>query len=245
VGRAGKPGVSLLELTRATKRFTSGQRETIALRDVSLGVDAGELVAVYGLRRSGRTTLLRVAAGMLPLDEGEARFDGRDLSATGSRALGVEIGYCNPSFDPGHGGSVAEHVAVALLARGAGRGRARAQADAALARTGASGCANLEPRELHTDELVRAGIARALVTTPRLLLLDEPTNGVDVLERDAIVQLLRSLADEGVAVLMTVGEALAGADRVLALDGGRLRGEPAVEQAPVVPLRPRDAEPVA
>jgi ABC-type sugar transport system ATPase subunit len=83
------------------------------------------------------------------------------------------------------------------------------------------------------------------VTRPRLLLLDEPTNGVDVLERDGILELLRAAADGGTAVLMTVGEPLAGPDRVLALDNGRLRGHAVQEQAPVVPLRPRRVEPVA
>jgi ABC-type multidrug transport system ATPase subunit len=236
--------MSLLELVHATKRFASGQRETVALRDVSLELDAGEWMVVYGQRRSGRTTLLRAAAGILPLDGGDVRFEGRELGGR-RRPLGSELGYCSASFDPAHGGSVAEHVAVALLAHGVGRLRARACADAALAHVGAGGCANLDPRELHVDELVRAGIARALVTDPRLLLLDEPTNGVELLERDGILELLRSLADEGVAVLMTVGEPVAGADRVLALDGGRLRGHALPEQAPVVPLRPRRVEPVA
>jgi ABC-type multidrug transport system ATPase subunit len=237
--------MSLLSLEHATKRFTSGQRETIALDDVSLEADAGDCVAVYGLRRSGRTTLLRVAAGILPLDAGTATFDGRDLTSRSAHALGVEIGFCTPVFDPAHGGSVTEHVAVALLARGIGRTRACEQAEDALARVGASDCAHLDPRELHADELVRAGIARAHVTRPRLLLLDEPTNGVDVLERDGILELLRGLADAGTAVLMTVGEPVAGVDRVLALDGGRLRGHAAPEPAPIVPLRPRHVEPVA
>jgi len=237
--------MSLLELTHATKRFTSGQRETLALQDVSLELDPGDFVAVYGLRRSGRTTLLRVVAGILPLDEGTARFDGRDLADRSAGALGVGIGYCSPTFDPAHGGTVTDHVAVALLARGVGRSRACARAEEELARAGASGCANLDPRELHLDELVRAGIARALVTRPRLLLLDEPTNGVDVLQRDGILELLRAAADGGTAVLMTVGEPLGGPDRVLALDDGRLRGHAVQEQAPVLPLRPRHVEPVA
>ncbi|HET6447978.1 MAG TPA: ATP-binding cassette domain-containing protein [Conexibacter sp.] len=237
--------MSLLVLQHVTKRFRTGQRETIALDDVSLEMDAGECVAVYGLRRSGRTTLLRVAAGILPLDEGTATFDGRDFAERAARTLGIEIGFCSPVFDPVHGGSVTEHVAIALLARGVGRRRACGQAEEALERAGASECAHVDPRELHVDELVRAGIARALVTRPRLLLLDEPTNGVDLLERDGILQLLRTLADAGAGVLMTVGEPVVGADRVLALDGGRLRGHVAPEQAPVVQLHPRHVEPVA
>ncbi len=236
--------MSLLALEHATKRFSVGQRETVALRDVSLELDAGECVAVFGLRRTGRTTLLRVAAGMLVLDEGAARFDGRDLARRGVGTLGVDIGYCNPVFDPTQGGTLADHVAVALLARGEGRVRARARADAALARVGLSACAMLDPRDLHPEERVRAGIARAHVTAPRLLLLDEPTNGVDELERDAVLSLVRSLADEGVAILMTVGEPVGGADRVLALDDGELRGQAVPETAPVVPLR-REAGPSA
>jgi ABC-type sugar transport system ATPase subunit len=219
--------VSLLALEHATKRFTSGQRETLALRDVSLELKAGEWVAIRGRCRSGRTTLLRVAAGILPLDQGAVRFEGRDLAERTGEALGVEIGYCSGVFDSAHGGSVADHVGVGLLARGVGRTRARAQAEEALERAGVSDCAHLDPRDLHVDERVRAGIARALVTAPRLLLLDEPANGVDVRERDRIVALLRALADEGRAILTTAGEPLAGPDRVLALDGGQLRGDAA------------------
>jgi ABC-type multidrug transport system ATPase subunit len=236
--------VSLLALEHATKRFTSGQRETLALHDASLELAAGECVAIYGLRRSGRTTLLRVAAGILPLDEGVVRFDGRDVADRSGGALGVQIGYCSPIFDPAHGGSVTDHVAVALLARGVGRTRACARAEDALERVGASDCAHLDPRELRGDELVRAGIARALVTEPALLLLDEPTSGVDLSQREALLALLRTLADAGAAVLMTVGEPLAGPDRVLALDGGRLRGDAVADQTAVVALRPRHVEPV-
>ncbi len=119
--------MTLLTIAHAKKRFTSGQRATVALDDVSLELSAGECVAVYGLRRSGRTTLLRVAAGILPLDAGEVSFDGRRLPGPGA-ALGVEIGWCSPRFDPCHGGTLADHVAVAALAHGGGRTRAAARA---------------------------------------------------------------------------------------------------------------------
>lgn len=236
--------VSLLELEHATKRFTSGQRETHVLRDVSLTLNAGELAAVYGLRRSGRTTLLRVVAGIVPLDEGVVRFEGRDLAGRAGQALGVAIGYCTPLFDPAHGGLVADQVAVGLLARGIGRTRARAQAEEALERVAVSDAAHLDPRDLHLDELVRAGIARALVTAPRVLLLDEPTNGVDVHERDGILALLRDLADRGMAVLATAGEPIARADRMLTLDAGHLRVGEAPDPKGVVALPSRHVEPV-
>ena len=235
--------MSLLALEHATKRFTSGQRETHVLRDVALELSAGELLAVYGLRRSGRTTLLRVVAGIVPLDAGVVRLEGRELAGRAGQALGVEIGYCSPLFDPTHGGSVAEQVAVGLLARGIGRTRARRQAERALERVGAAECANLDPRDLHVDELVRAGIARALVAAPRVLLLDEPINGLDLHQRDAILALLRRLADAGMAILMTTGEPVAGLDRVLVLAAGQLRAD--VPADPGVPALPsRHVEPV-
>lgn len=237
--------MSLLELAHATKRFASGQREVPALDDVSFALDAGECVAVCGLRRSGRTTLLQVAAGLLPLDAGEARFDGHELAACAPRVLGIEIAYWTPRFDVAHGRTVREHVAVALLARGVGRRQARTRADAALERVGASAWAQRGPRELRADQLVRAGVARALVGAPRLLLLDEPTSGVEPAQRDRLLAVVRELADEGLGVLMTVGEPVAGASRALVLERGRLRGDAVPPQAPVVPLQERRVEPVA
>lgn len=226
-------------LQSVTKRYSTGRREEIALRDVSLDVGAGELVAVWGMRRSGRTTLLRVASGMEAPDEGAVCFAGKDLTRDRAELLGTEIGYYNVNFVAAQGGAVVDHVAVGLLARGIPRDRARAQADSALERVGARACADMDPRSLDPVEAARVGIARALVGSPRLLMLDDPTNGVDLLHRDAILALVRSIADEGVAVLMTVGEATTIADRVLSIDAGRVRGDVLPQQAPIVPLRPR------
>lgn len=222
----------------ATKRYASGRREYVALRDVSLDVEAGELVAVWGPRRSGRTTLLRVAAGMEPLDEGAVRFDGCDVSSARTPPLGSDVGYVNGHFMATQGSTVLDHIAVALLAGGTRIERARALAQKALERVDAAACAGLDPQLLDPAELVRVGLARAIVTGPRLLLVDDPINGLDVLQRDAILSLVRSIADEGVAVLMTVGEVVTVADRMLSLDAGELRGDVAPEPASVVPLRP-------
>ena len=78
--------MSLLELERVAKRYRDGQLERVVLREVSLDLDGGELAVVWGLRRSGRSTLLRVAAGIEAPDEGVVRFDGRDLAVHGERS---------------------------------------------------------------------------------------------------------------------------------------------------------------
>ena len=77
--------MSLLELEHVNKRFGRDWRGRVALCDVSLELDAGELVVVWGLRRSGRSTLLRVSAGVEPADAGAVRFDGRELAGAAAR----------------------------------------------------------------------------------------------------------------------------------------------------------------
>lgn len=235
--------MTLLELRKVTKRYALGRLERVALLGVSLDVHPGELVAIWGLRRSGRSTLLRIAAGIERPDEGTVRFEGRDLGARGTRALGCAIGFCNTSFNPAQGSTVLDHVSIGRIAHGAGRNAARAAASRVLERVGAGHCMGFDPRELDPAEAVRVGVARALVSEPHLLLLDEPIGGVDLLQRDPLMQLLRSLADDGLAVLATVGDAVGGTDRMLTIGDGQLRGEVIPANAPVVPLLPRRVEP--
>jgi ABC-type cobalamin/Fe3+-siderophores transport system ATPase subunit len=231
--------MSLLCLERVGRRHRQGLHERVVLRDVSLELDRGELVAVWGLRLSGRTTLLRIAAGIEPPDSGQVCFDGHDLYSRGGDALGSGIGYCHRASRPAEARGILDELMVSQLARGISQPSARKRSWAALERTGASDCAAIGSHELDSAEAVRVTLARALVLEPALLVIDEPTEGVDLLERDPILGLLRSLADDGTAILMATGEsaALSGSDRALSLAGGELHGSAATELAPVVPLR--------
>ena len=238
--------MSLLALEHVSKSFRRGRRELRALHDVSLEVGAGEIVGVWGPRFSGRTTLLRVAAGLEAPDEGRVLVDGIDVAAHPEGALRRRIAYCHTSFAPAHAELVVEHVAVPLLAVGTRIDRACTRAQAMLDRLGAGGCAELRPHELAQGELVRVVLARALLQQPQLLLVDEPTSGVDLLERDDLLTTLRVIAkDEHVAVLLTASEApgLAGADRALSLSDGALHGDAVPHAAEVVPFKRPRAEP--
>jgi putative ABC transport system ATP-binding protein len=230
--------MSLLELRLVSKCYIRGERERVALRDVSLQLDAGELVSVWGRRRSGRSTLLRVAAGVEAPDSGVVCFDGRELSSRCGEMLGRGIGYCRTTFHASEGETVLDHLTVGQYARGVTSRSATGHALEALERAAVLKCAGLRPSELDSDELVRVAIARALVSTPRLMLIDEPTIGVDPPARDGILLLLQSLAGQGMAILASTGEStgLSGA-RALALSDGELHGQPARELAPVVHLR--------
>jgi putative ABC transport system ATP-binding protein len=236
--------MSLLELAHVSKRYGRGSNERVALHDVSLRIDAGELVAVWGRRRSGRSTLLRIAAGLEAPDEGVVSFDGHNLAAPRADALRSGIRYCRKSFRPAGGRFVLDQLTTSQLTRGVSLSLARERASEALARVAAERCAALRPSELDSAEVTRVAIARALVHKPRMLVIDEPTIGVEIADRDGILSLLRSLADDGVAVLASAAETtgLAGADRALSLAKGSLRGElSAPELAPVVHLRSASA----
>jgi ABC-type lipoprotein export system ATPase subunit len=232
--------MSLLTLENVCKSYRDGSRERIVLRDASLELEAGELVAVWGMRRSGRSTLLRIAAGVEAPDKGAVRFGGRDIATGSDDILGAGIGYCRRILRSSEGESVLDQVLVGLLAAGVSTAAAHSLARAALELAGVEQHSQLGLRELDSAELVRVALARTIALAPALLIVDEPTNGVNLRERDGILALLRSLADEGMAVLASASDAtqLAGADRALALSDGELRGPPSPELAPIVPLRP-------
>jgi energy-coupling factor transporter ATP-binding protein EcfA2 len=233
--------VPLLDIRQVSFRFTRGPRDAPVLCDASLTVERGELIAVWGAKRSGRTTFLQLMAGARLPSTGTVSFDGSDLAKRPMLGVARGIGYAIPLFDRTVADSVREHVATPLLGAGVSRELARERADEELARAGAPDCRDLDPLELDHAETSRVAIARALVTRPSLLLLDEPTYGLPpARERDAVLSLIRSLThDDGLAVVMTTSDAadLAGADRALTLDGGRLRGDTASARETVIPLR--------
>ena len=182
--------MALLELAGVGKRYGRGQLERVAARDVSFELSAGELLAVWGRRNSGRSTLLRIAAGLEAPDRGVVSLDGRDLHARGGEHLREQIRYCRKSYRASEGQLVIDRLTTAQLTRGIPGRAARICAHEALARAGVSHCATLMPDRLDTAEKVLVGVARSLVHRPRLLVIDEPTLGVDVFERDRILSLL-------------------------------------------------------
>jgi ABC-type ATPase involved in cell division len=233
--------MSLLSIASVTKRYRRGRLERVAVRDVSLDIEQGESVVVWGARFSGRSTLLRLAAGIELPDEGTVSFEGHDLAQRRDSILGRRIGYCQTDFCSSRRGLVVEHVAAGLLAQGVSPKQTRRRGQELLYRVGAQHCGQLSCHELDGGELARVAIASALATKPALLVIDEPTSGVDVLQRDPLLALLHSIANEGTAVLMSAGDAqgLSGVDRVLTIYNGEVQADP--PQARVVPLRRADA----
>lgn len=219
---------ALLALEDVCLSHWRGEHETVVLADVSLEVNAGEVLAVWGQRGAGKTTLAMVAAGLLSPERGAVRYRGRQLcGARSSQAprLHDGIGWVQRNGPQSQDfRTVLDYVALPLLGRHSPRG-ARRLANAMLERVGVGGCAR-EPWSALTDgERTLVALAHALVREPKLLVADDPTCNLDVLQREEVAGLLRRAADErGLGVLVTAPDMpeLAYADRVGSLGGGRL-----------------------
>jgi putative ABC transport system ATP-binding protein len=220
--------MTLLSLDGVTKRYARGYREVEALAGVELDVEAGDFVAIWGGSRSGKTTLLRVAAGIESPDGGHVVFDGRDLATFSRRGraqlLLTEIGCVWQTGRITRGLSVLDHVALPRFKEHS-HAQARREAHDVLERVGVAQCANARWHELSDGERTRVALAHALIRRPRLLLADEPTANLNMIEREQVLSVLRSVAEEaGVAIVMTAPDApnLLQSHRLMSLDGGRL-----------------------
>lgn len=236
--------MTLLSLTSVSVSYARGDRAVPVLRDLSLDVDRGELVAVYGKQASGKTTLLKVAAGLLRPDGGRVAFAGDDLTELPptdvQRLQGSEIGWVAPRDPEDSEPPTLLHIALPLYGRHGAR-TARRRAAAALDRVGAAHCADRRRRDLIDTDRALVLIAQALVHEPQLLVVDDPTYGFSVTDRHRVVALLRSIADEdGIGVLMAVPEmaAMLTAHTVHSLHNGRLvgGGQPQADRDNVVRL---------
>jgi putative ABC transport system ATP-binding protein len=222
---------ALLSLVSVGKSFRRSHSDGWVLRDVSLEVAEGEMVAVVATRGQGKSTLLRIAAGMESPDAGHVLFESRDLASMSdrelSRLLRERIGLAGRS-GPGMELPMADYVALPLLVnrRRADRRAARRLAVSALERVGIGGCAERCWDALSDWERALAEIAQGVVAKPRLLLIDDVMDGLGILETEQVGALLRSLAEEsGMAVLMCASESEAAlcCERVYMLAQGELR----------------------
>jgi ABC-type multidrug transport system ATPase subunit len=218
----------LLSLESVCKSYWRGPHETVVLAEVSMAVHVGELVAVWGQRGAGKTTLAMVAAGLETPDQGIVCFAGRDpgeLRRGRTPRLHEGIGWVQ-RMGPQSGDfrMIVDYVALPLLGAHSPRA-ARRRASSVLKRLGVADCAAARWESLTDGERTLVALAHALVREPRLLVADDPTANLNVLQREEVVGLLRRAADEeGLGILITVPDMpdVAYADRIGSLSDGRL-----------------------
>lgn len=206
--------------------------ETPVIRGIDLEVKDGELVALLGPSGGGKSTLLRLIAGLESLDSGEVWLDGRRVDHLDAASRGV--GFVFQHYALFRHMTVLDNVAFGVQIRGGAREEARARAESLLQRVGLGGLGRRWPDELSGGQRQRVALARALAPEPRLLLLDEPFGALDARVRADLRQWLRHLHDDlgATTVLVTHDqeEALAVADRVVIVREGQVEQDGTPEE---------------
>jgi len=220
--------MSYLEMHEVSKSYGEGATEVQALRGVDLTVEAGELVAVMGPSGSGKSTMLTIAGSLEQASSGEVRVGGTALEGMSRNERAQlrrrSIGYVFQDFNLLAGLTAVENVTLPLELDGVSVKQARAAGMTALDELGLSDRANHFPDQLSGGERQRVAIARAVVGDRHLLLADEPSGALDSVNGEAVMRLIRSACQRGVAgVVVTHDAQLASwADRVVFIRDGRV-----------------------
>lgn len=219
------------------KTYELGGQIVRALDDVSLGIEAGEMVAIRGPSGSGKSTLMNVIGCLDRVDSGRYCLAGQDVSGLSRNALAEirnrRIGFVFQNFNLLPRMSALENVELPL--HYAASRDAVKKAREALEIVGLSDRAHHEPNQLSGGQRQRVAIARALVTDPAILLADEPTGALDSRTGEEILGLFKSLNGQGRTILVVTHDSNVAAhcQREIYLHDGRV-ALPPVEHSPRV-----------
>ena len=218
---------------RVSKAFDAGR--ITALREASLRLEPGELVALTGPSGSGKSTLLNLIGALDAPDSGSISVDARPLDGLDAVAYRAEtVGFVFQAHNLIPTLSAVENVQVPMLGRGPGRQARRERALALLDEVGLAHRTGSAPAVLSGGERQRVAVARALANDPRLLLADEPTGALDSETGANVLALLQRLrAERGMTLLLVTNDedVAAAADRTLRLRDGRVTPAEALQSA--------------
>ena len=215
----GSAGLQVLNLRKSYKK-------RLVLRDVSLTLKRGEVVALLGPNGSGKTTCFYTIAGLLTPESGQVLLDGRDVTALPMyRRARLGIGYLPQEVSIFRGLSAEDNILAVLEIAEPDRHKRREKLEQLLSEFSITHIRHAPALALSGGERRRVEIARCLAADPKYLLLDEPFAGVDPIAVDEIRQLVRALKTRGLGVLITdhnVRETLEIVDRAYILHDGKV-----------------------
>ena len=198
------------------------------LKDIDLDVNRGEVIIVLGPSGSGKSTLCRAINRLEPIDTGSIAIDGEVLPEEGKKLaqLRSDVGMVFQSFNLFAHKSILDNVTLApMKVRKKSRAEAREKAMQLLERVGIANQADKYPAQLSGGQQQRVAIARSLAMNPKVMLFDEPTSALDPEMITEVLNVMTSLAKEGMTMLVVtheMGFARGAANRVVFMDGGAI-----------------------
>ncbi len=220
----------MLELIDVKKVYNQGKtNEVVALDDISLTINEGEMVALMGPSGSGKSTLLNVIGGLTPVSSGKIFVEESDVTKLSEEELAAlrrdRIGYIFQHFNLLEYLTAEQNVMLPLLIQGYSLNNASTKATTLLRELGLGGRVQHFPRELSGGQEQRVAISRSLITTPALILGDEPTGDLDLSSSEDVMKLFRRVNKENkqTLLLVTHSEFIGSlCDRVIRIDDGKI-----------------------
>ncbi len=218
----------LIKLSSVRKVFFTDEVETYALHDVDLTVEQGEYVAISGPSGCGKTTLLSILGLLDTPSTGGYTLAGIPVTeltpAERARVRNKQIGFVFQAFNLMGDLTVYENVELPLTYRRMSETERRRRVRSALDRVGMGHRVNHFPSQLSGGQQQRAAVARAVAGDPLILLADEPTGNLDSVNGESVMDLLRSLHQQGATICMVTHDARyeAHADRTVQIFDGRV-----------------------
>lgn len=221
----------MIELNNIRRAFQVGEQTVKALNGVDLTIDKGEYVSVMGPSGSGKSTLLNVIALLDQPSSGDYRLNGRPVTQLSDDELAKvrreNIGFVFQFFHLIPRLTAAENVEMPMILAGVPAKDRKPRVDRAIAAVGLENRAEHKPDQLSGGQLQRVAIARAMIMQPEILLADEPTGNLDSQSGKEIIELLESLNQQGVTLIVITHDAAIGgrAKRMIRIVDGNI--EPA------------------
>lgn len=236
----------MIVLSNVCKTFDSAQGRVIAVDDVNLNVETGQIYGIIGYSGAGKSTLIRLLNGLETPTSGSIRINGFDIAKASHdelRRARLKISMVFQHFNLLWSRTVSENIAFSLQIAGAAKARIKQRVAELIALVGLQGRENAYPSQLSGGQKQRVGIARALANNPDVLLCDEATSALDPQTTDAILDLLldinRKLNLTIVLITHEMHVVRKICHRVAVMENGRI-----VEEGPVIDVFTRPQQPI-